>query len=286
MKKINENKLNQIIKEVISKILKENLDYEINDIYNGKMKDSDNPLLNKVWDNGFTLAEMLKSDDPMHRINYASSKLKYIGSGARRTTFILNDKYILKLANSENRYQTKNEYDSALLMTDRNDIFPRLVYQSNDFSWSIYERAYPLNDSTCYEILGIPLNSYNFSEPSLESFQLWAETKAKQYKNQEGLKNAIVRRGPDDSVYISLMKSHPFLKQLLNVERISRGNDLGTDLNDNGAFRRDNLGYVIRNGKKHIVILDAGTIKPFDTRKLKDKYGIESMQVPSDIKHT
>lgn len=253
---------------------------EINDIYNGKIQDKDCPFLNKVFDNGFTIAEMLQYNSPDERCRYASTHLRCIGHGLRRVVFDLG-KYVLKLTRGEHRYQSKNEYDTNLLSGEFSELFPHTIYQSRDFSWSIVEKVEPITNDKCQQILGVDLTSHSPNIPSIEGFQLWAETKARQVSRQSPNKVRMVNR-QDNDVYAKLLKTNPWFKALYRLELSQRSNlDYGTDLNPSGTdFTPSNLGVATRNGKECVVILDAGFIKPFDTRKIEKKYGIKSLQMP------
>jgi len=285
--RLTEDKLYDIIKNSVTRILKENEQSEINDIYNSKNvigMENNNPLLDKNWGNGFSLRQFVNIRNISDRIDYCYETLEPIGQGKRRACFFLNNKYVLKITKGDHRYQTKNEYDTSLLMNGI-DIFPRIIYQSPDFTWSIVEYARPMTEEDCQTLLGLPISSLRPNEPSLQGFQLWAETKARQPKRQiDNYPSSYyaVEKHNCDAIYSKLAKEHPWFKQLYKLENSQRGDlDFGTDLN-NGAYglREDAFGVVNRNGKDMIVISDIGFIKPFDTRKIKRKYGIDSPQVP------
>ena len=266
--------------DLIKHILREELIKEINDIYNGSSSIPQS-LLNKKW-GSFSLREMLEYDTARERINYCNNTLKRLGSGQRRIVYQLNDKYVLKVTRGSHRFQSKNEYDTAALMSDRLDIFPRVLYTSPDFTWSINEYAKPIDDAACQRILGIPLLQKDTNTPSLEGFQLWAETKARQNsRDANSFKQNMVKRNGCEAIYENLIKTNKWFKLLYRLELSQRGDTTyGTDLNPFGyEFQYDNLGVVNRNGKEMIVILDSGFIKPFDTRKLKSKHNIDSYQI-------
>lgn len=291
MKKKN-NIIQKVLRESIQRFLIENSVEEVNDIYNGNIQDRDCPFFNKVWNNGFTIAEMVQYDDPDDRIDYAYNHLDYLGSGIRRCAFKLNDKYVLKLAKGWHRFQTKNEYDTDLLLSGKYDLFPRIIYQSRDFTWTISEYARPLQgDGECEKLLGIPLWSQAESDPSLEGFQLWAETRGRQasrekithlHQNDVPMNaNAYMmnvkyaeNKYPCDDIYYSLTKTNPWFKQLFELERHSRGDlRFGTDIaHGGGDFQGNAFGVVNRNGKPTVVFMDAGFIKPFDILKTQAKY--------------
>jgi len=285
--RLTEDKLYDIIKNSVTRILKENEQSEINDIYNSKNvigMENNNPLLDKNWGNGFSLRQFVNIRNISDRIDYCYETLKPIGEGQRRACFLLNDKYVLKITTGSHRYQSKNEYDSTLLFNNGIDLFPRIYYQSPDFTWSIVEYARPMTEQDCQNILGLPLFGLNPNTPSVEGFQLWAETKARQPKTQlkkKPYKYYASQKNNCDTIYNKLAKEHPWFKQLYKLE-ISQRNDLehGTDLTDGCGGIQEALGIVKRNGKDTIVIRDIGFIKPFDTRKIKRKYGIDSPQVP------
>lgn len=258
-------RLDKIINESINNYIIK----EVNNVYNknARLNDETCPFLDKVFGDGFTIREMLQYNTAYDRIDYASEFLESLGSGVRRTCFKLNDKYVLKLTNGNHRWQSKNEYDTALLMSGGYDIFPRVIYQSQDFTWSINEYARPISDNECESILGMPMESNDPSEPSLEGFQMWAETKARRSK-QSRYKQRMVNDGGCENYYINMMKRQPFLQTLYKLEQ-HQSNDLdyGTDLNPTGNdFRPSNLGVVDRNGKPTIVLLDGGFIKPFPVK--------------------
>lgn len=285
--RLTENNLYKIIKNSVKRILKENDQFEINDIYNSKNltdMENSNPLLNKDWGNGFSLRQFVNIRDIDSRIRYCYNTLQSIGEGKRRACFFLNNKYALKITKGNHRYQTKNEYDTSLLMNGI-DIFPRIIYQSPDFTWSIVEYARHMTEKDCQNILGLPISSLKANVPSLQGFQLWAETKGRQPSRQKHHYPSsydAMQRNNCDAIYSKLAKEHPWFKQLYKLEISQRGDlDFGTDLN-NGAYglRKDAFGVVNRNGKDTIVISDIGFVKPFDTRKIKKKYGIDSPQVP------
>lgn len=265
--------------EIVSRNIRKFLVSEVNDIYNGNgiLSDRNCPFLNKEFDNGFKISDMLSYENASDRIRYAESKLENIGSGKRRTAFKLNDNYVLKLTNGNHRWQTKNEYDTELLMSGRFPLFPRVIYQSEDFTWTISERARPLRNGDCERIIGMPMYSNGYDEPSLEGFQLWAETKGRGMSNQSARR---LNDMPDDDVcayYERLSKTNPWFKALLGLETHQRNDiDYGTDLNtDDDGFRGENLGVVNRDGKDTIVLLDSGFIKPFSIRHAIKAKGME-----------
>ena len=245
---------------------------EINDIYSGLNSDSKCPYLNKVFGNGFTLRKMLRYDDFTDRIDYASKHLKILGRGKRRTAFILNDSMILKLSNGSHTFQTQNEYNFAL--TQNIDIMPRIIYQSSDFSWTIMEKAEPLSDSMCREILGMPLYAEDYDTPSLEGFQLWAETVAREKSRQQPSKLRMQPNKEVETMYRNLVNTNDWFRKLYKLEFSQRGDlNFGTDINPSGFdFRGENLGVVNRDGRKEIVLLDGGFLAPWgDVRKLPSK---------------
>ena len=268
--RLTENKLYKIIRNTVKRILKENDQSEINDIYNSKNltdMENTNPLLNKVWGNGFTLKRLISFKTYEDRIDYCKQTLDFVGSGERRVCFRLNDKYVLKVTRGEHRWQTKNEYDTTFLMNGI-DIFTHTIYQSPDFTWSIVEYARPMTEEDCERILGIPQDGLNPNEPSLQGFQLWAQTKGRQKQKQLDrfpYSYYAVQKNNCEEFYRKLAKEHPWFKQLYKLEISQRSNLLqGTDLNDfDSGLRTSAFGVLKRNGKDTIVISDFGFIKPF-----------------------
>lgn len=243
--------------------LTENEMGEYNDVYHSKVLNDENcPLLDKVFGNGFTIREMLnKFYDFEDRINYACKYLEPLGKGIRRTVFALDDKYVLKLTNGSHTYQTQNEYNFSTC--GNVDILPRIIYQSQDFTWSVIERAFPLTDDLCEKILGVDLYDYDEDIPSLDGFQKWAEAKA----NHEDIDRET------DIMYGNLLHTNPFFEKLYKVENLQRGADLGSDLRSFGILRGDNLGVVNRNGNLEVVFVDGGFLSHWggDIRKLPNK---------------
>lgn len=254
------------INSIISRVINDFIISEVNDVYHqNKLTDDNCPFLNKEFGNGFRISDMIKQNTAMGRIDYASQYLQCLGQGKRRTVFKLNDKLILKLTNGNHRYQTKNEYDTELLMSEKFKLFPKIYYQSKDFTWTISEFVQPLDSSTAEQILGMPLEAHgDFTEPSLEGFQAWAETMARRRYQDPYTAN---RRQPNDEcakVYKNLLKSNEWFKALYNLEiHQKHDKNYGTDLFDGCSFRPENLGVVDRGGKPWIVILDSGFIMPF-----------------------
>ena len=255
---------------------------EVNDIYNSQRNDEDYAILDKVFGHGFTLREMTKYNDFEDRVEYASEHLPEINSGKRRAVFALNDKYVLKMTLGDHRYQSKNEYDASLLM-NTSSLMPRIYHEARDFSWAIVERARPLTDNDCQRILGLNIyadeNSDGAIEPSLQGFQIWAETQSRQKSRQSRSKLSFIdRESYNFPLYAKLAATNPWFKEWMKLERSQRADtEYGVDLSLGGYdFRGENLGVVNRNGKDTIVLIDGGFVKPYDTRKLKSKFNIDS----------
>lgn len=274
---INKGKIIHINEHQLS-VIKESID-EVNDLYNSKRPDSSCPFMDKVYGNGFTLVEMLQYDDFSERVEYAAEHLPVIGYGKRRGVFVLNDKLALKLTLGEHRWQSKNEYDSALLLGNLSDLLPRILYEARDFSWCICERAEALTEAKCQKILGLTIYYNDEGEPSLQGFQLWAETQGRQKSRQSSWKMGYYEQDSHNhSYYMELYKKNPWFKKWVELERSQRADtEYGTDLSlGGGDFRAENLGVVKRGGKETVVLIDAGFVKPYDTRKLSQRYGIQS----------
>lgn len=110
--------------------------------------------------NSFDINFFKKINDPQKIFEYAKLNLKNIGKGSSRFVFIINDKYVLKVAIPDNliggTFQNKSEQQISNRFSN---ITANVIEHHPEYYWVISELASPLNSQQ--ELL----RSLNLSSP-------------------------------------------------------------------------------------------------------------------------
>lgn len=180
------------------------------------------------------------------RMTYCLNKLgKTIGRGSSRAVFNLGDGIVLKLAmNRKGLAQNEYEYESGNEYTNR--IIPQVYNDASDnvsYKWIVCEYATPFKKEKDFEtIVGI----------SWDDFILWLRRMDYQRKDPYHQKQLARLPMMDNDMAWELADANHNLEELTTY--ISTYGHQG--LND--FYQLQNWGYVQRDGKDTLVLLDCG----------------------------
>jgi len=202
------------------------------DILNPTLNDTEDyqtqDVINEVIDTynpNFNIDEFNKLTSFNSRKKYCDSVLQRIGTGSSRITYNLNPTTVLKLAWNK-KGLTQNEVEAATkedYYLHNSGILAKVYDYSDDYQWVISEKAFKLTPKIFKEITGVSFETY------------------KHYIND----------------YFNLSDDEEYLH---DNEFLYGVNDLIRNYNmmPNDFLHLPNLGYVIRDNEKEVVIIDYG----------------------------
>lgn len=200
----------------------------------------------EITTNPFSFDDLRSLKSLKARMTYCLSKLgKTIGRGSSRAVFNLGDGIVLKLAmNRKGLAQNEYEYESGNEYTNR--IVPKVYNDESDkeqFRWIVCEYATPFRkESDFYNIVGI----------TWDDFVLWLRRmnyhRVDHYRQKQLAKLPMM----DNDTAWELADTNYNLNELTTY--ISNYSHQG--LND--FFQLRNWGYVQRDGRDTLILLDCG----------------------------
>lgn len=172
------------------------------------------------------------------KLRHANATLKKISSGSGRVVYELNDNHAIKIAkNKKGVAQNEAEADSIF---NKFDCVAKTLAHGKFYSWILAEKATPIRHVSEFdELVGGGADFYIYMDTLYTLFS----PNGKHWLSDEEFKDGLKKC--NDSKFCSKV--------------ISMINELGVHkIVVSDLLRLENMGFVVRNGKKELVIVDYG----------------------------
>jgi hypothetical protein len=198
---------------------------------------------------------------------------KYLGDpidiGSSRVVFQLDDNFVIKLSINYDGFM-QNEREYKVYLAANSELFTKVLYCADDYSYIVSEYALPATPSDIEKILGIPYSDV-YQQRTKNKKDMFSKNggdieigfdkyfdNLKPYGQESevsfvGLIKYLSNKISDKKLvrkYNAIIKSNPWFRKFIDLV-----NNYKLDVYD---LLIGNLGMVNRNGKPMIVILDSG----------------------------
>lgn len=123
------------------------------------------------------------------QLGYAKSHLRFLGSGATRSTFLLSSKNVLKIAKNSKGI-LDNKFEHMMSMDPKvQDIVAKVLQHNSKFTWIVSELVRPFRNATeFFDVTGFHLDNLMVDDPySIKRLRVYLKSSQDDIRNLNAL---------------------------------------------------------------------------------------------------